>query len=64
MRDSSVHTTDVAVEEVPGLRVWLLSLLHSRIYPIIDCLFPLLGDNTTIADRTGEECSAYLFIKG
>jgi hypothetical protein len=53
VRDSSVTTTDVAVEDIPLLRLWLLRLLHTRVYPIIDSLFPLLGDGTTIASETG-----------
>jgi hypothetical protein len=52
VRDSSVKTTDVAVEDIPVLRLWLLALLHTRIYPVIDTLFPLLGDGTTIASHT------------
>ena len=38
-----------AVEDVPGLRLWLLRLLHSRLFPLIAALFPVLGDGTTIA---------------
>jgi hypothetical protein len=52
VRDSSVKTTDVAVEDIPVLRLWLLALLQSRLYPVIDTLFPLLGDGTTIAPRS------------
>jgi hypothetical protein len=46
VRHSSVKTTDVAVENVPGLQQWLLALLHTRLYPLIGVAFPVLADGT------------------
>jgi hypothetical protein len=41
-----VKTTDVAVENVPGLQQWLLALLHTRLYPLIGVAFPVLADGS------------------
>jgi hypothetical protein len=48
VRQSSVKTTDVAVEDIPVLRPWLLTLLHTKLYPIISAMFPILADGSTI----------------
>ncbi|CAM9867041.1 unnamed protein product, partial [Ectocarpus fasciculatus] len=44
VRQSSVKTTDVAVEDIVVLRDWLLVLMHTRLYPLIDTAFPKLID--------------------
>lgn len=35
VRQSSVKTTDVAVEDIPKLRPWLRTLLHTRLFPMV-----------------------------
>lgn len=50
VRQSSVKTTDVAVEDIPILRPWLLALLHTKLYPLLSTAFPLLVDGTTLYD--------------
>ena len=50
MRQSSVKTTDVAVEDIPVLQPWLLTLLHTRLYPLLAAAYPLLADKTCIYD--------------
>ena len=39
VRQSSVKTTDVAVEDIPALRPWLRALLHTRLFPMVVRLF-------------------------
>ena len=53
MRDSSVPTTDVAVEDIPALRPWLRQLLHSRLYPMLAAAFPALSDGSSLLDPAG-----------
>jgi hypothetical protein len=48
VRHSSVKTTDVAVEDIPALRPWLLALLHSKIFPLLSIAFPKLADGTSL----------------
>jgi hypothetical protein len=48
VRHSSVKTTDVAVEDIPALRPWLLALLHSKIFPLLSVAFPKLADGTSL----------------
>jgi hypothetical protein len=50
VRHSSVKTTDVAVEDIPALRPWLLALLHSKIFPLLSVAFPKLADGTSLLD--------------
>jgi hypothetical protein len=50
VRHSSVKTTDVAVEDIPALRPWLLALLHSKIFPLLSVAFPTLADGSTLVD--------------
>ncbi|OQR95184.1 hypothetical protein ACHHYP_00249 [Achlya hypogyna] len=50
VRHSSVKTTDVAVEDIPGLRPWLQTLLTSRVYPFLAQCFPILADGSTMID--------------
>ena len=55
VRDSSVHTTDVAVEDIPALRPWLRRLLRRVLYPMVAAAFPTLADGTSTLDAsTGE----------
>jgi hypothetical protein len=52
VRQSSVQTTDVAVEDIPPLRPWLRVLLATRLYPMLVAAFPTLADGTRLtADR-------------
>lgn len=52
VRQSSVKTTDVAVEDIPALRPWLRGLLHTRLQPMMATAFPSLADGScTTADR-------------
>lgn len=57
VRHSSVKTTDVAVEDVPSLRGWLLTLLHTRLYPMLARLYPILGDGSAMSSRTADGSS-------
>ena len=50
VRKSSVKTTDVAVEDIPVLRPWLLALLHTKLFPLLSLAFPILIDGTTLYD--------------
>ena len=47
VRHSSVKTTDVAVEDIPGLRPWLRDLLRTRLYPLVAAAYPQLADGST-----------------
>lgn len=51
VRQSSVKTTDIAVEDIPKLSSWLLELLHSRLYPMVAAAFPILADGTSPSNR-------------
>ena len=51
VRHSSVHTTDVAVEDIPPLRPWLHTLLETRLNPLLAACYPLLADGTTCGDK-------------
>lgn len=52
VRQSSVKTTDVAVEDIPPLRPWLRVFLTTRLYPMLVAAFPALADGTRLtADR-------------
>ena len=51
VRCSSVKTTDVAVEDIPALRPWLLALLHFKLYPLLSAAFPVLADGSTLIDQ-------------
>lgn len=50
VRHSSVKTTDVAVENIPQLRNWLLILLHTRLNPMLNELYPILADGSSLID--------------
>jgi hypothetical protein len=50
VRHSSVKTTDVAVEDIPALRLWLRDLLRTRIYPLVAAAYPQLADGSTTGD--------------
>ena len=50
VRDSSVVTTDVAVEEIPALRPWLRQLLATRLCPMIEACYPRLADGSRLRD--------------
>ena len=50
VRHSSVKTTDVAVENIPKLRDWLLCLLHTRLNPMLAMLYPKLADGSGLID--------------
>ena len=50
VRDSSVVTTDVAVEEIPALRPWLRKLLATRLCPMIEACYPRLADGSSLRD--------------
>ena len=56
VRESSVKTTDVAVEDIPRLRPWLRCLLHTRIYPLLDAAYPRLADGSSIYDKDDGTC--------
>ena len=51
VRQSTVPTTDVAVEDIPLLRGWLQELMDSRLKPMLVRCFPKLVDNSTIGAR-------------
>eukprot|EP00511_Aplanochytrium_stocchinoi_P007097 CAMPEP_0204837128 /NCGR_PEP_ID=MMETSP1346-20131115/27232_1 /ASSEMBLY_ACC=CAM_ASM_000771 /TAXON_ID=215587 /ORGANISM="Aplanochytrium stocchinoi, Strain GSBS06" /LENGTH=484 /DNA_ID=CAMNT_0051972411 /DNA_START=133 /DNA_END=1587 /DNA_ORIENTATION=+ len=55
VRKSSVKTTDVAVEDIPILRGWLLELLHTRLFPMLSFAFPRLVDGSTVVDPVSRE---------
>ena len=48
VRQSSVKTTDVAVEDVKELRPWLRTLLATRLYPLLTAAYPYLADGTRL----------------
>ena len=56
VRESSVKTTDVAVEVIPRLRGWLRRLLHSRVYPLLHAAYPRLADGSSIYEAGGKTC--------
>ena len=51
VRQSTVPTTDVAVEDIPLLRGWLQELMDSRLKPMLVHCFPKLVDGSTIGER-------------
>ena len=51
VRQSSVKTSDVAVEDIIELHSWLLSLLHNKLYPLLSYAFPILADGTTLLEE-------------
>ena len=53
VRESSVKTTDVAVEDITCLVPWLRCLLHTRIYPMLQAAYPRLADGSSIYDKEG-----------
>ena len=53
VRDSSVVTTDVAVEDIPSLRPWLRQLLATRLCPMLEACYPLLADGSSLCDDHG-----------
>ena len=53
VRQSSVKTTDVAVEDIAPLRPWLLDLMHSKIFPLLALAFPTLADSSTLISPDG-----------
>jgi hypothetical protein len=59
VRQSSVHTTDVAVEDIAALRPWLRLLLRTTLYPLIDAAFPRLADgSSTMTNSDGSDVDA------
>jgi hypothetical protein len=48
VRNASVPTTDVAVEDIPILIPWLRNLLRKTIYPFVSQCFPHLADDTLL----------------
>lgn len=46
-----VHTTDVAVEDIPELRPWLHTLLETRLNPLLAACYPLLADGSTCGEK-------------
>ena len=48
VRNASVPTTDVAVEDIPILIPWLRNLLRETIYPFVSMCFPRLADDTLL----------------
>ena len=56
VRKSSVKTTDVAVEDIPVLRPWLLALLHTKLFPLLSLAFPILADGSTLYDTESKLC--------
>jgi hypothetical protein len=52
VRNSTVKTTDVAVEDIPALRSWLRVLLQSRLYPTLATAFPELSNGSSFIDST------------
>jgi len=52
VRSSSVHTTDVAVEDISILRPWLRQLLRSALFPMLAAAFPKLADGSSTMDPT------------
>ena len=55
VRQSSVKTSDVAVEDIIELHSWLLALLHNKLYPLLYLAFPILADGTTLIEDKGVE---------
>lgn len=53
VRQSSVKTTDVAVEDIIPLRPWLLALMHSKIFPLLAVAFPKLADFSNLLNSDG-----------
>jgi len=53
VRRSSVPTTDVAVEDVPGLARWLRALLATRLCPLLAACFPRLADGSDLGGAAG-----------
>lgn len=53
VRNASVPTTDIAVEDVPELVPWLRALMRTRVFPMLEACFPrLAGDGGALsADR-------------
>ena len=56
VRQSNVKTTDVAVESIPLLRNWLITLLHSKIFPLLSMAFPVLSDGSVLFDPITGDC--------
>lgn len=57
VRHSSVKTTDVAVESIPILQDWLLTLMHTRLNGILAHLYPKLTDGTTLYEDNAPQKS-------
>lgn len=57
VRHSSVKTTDVAVESIPILQDWLLTLMHTRLNLILAHLYPKLADGSTMWDAESPQKS-------
>ena len=55
VRQSSVKTSDVAVEDIIELHSWLLSLLHNKLYPLLSLAFPILADGTAVLEEKEEK---------
>ena len=53
VRQSSVKTTDVAVEDILPLRAWLLALMHSKLFPLLALAFPRLADSSNLLNPDG-----------
>ena len=51
VRESSVKTTDIAVEDIPALIPWLHMLMDNRLQPMLRACFPLLGDGSDLGSR-------------
>ena len=54
VRQASVPTTDVAVEDVPKLRPWLRCLMRRCLFPMLAACYPKLADGTSTIDEKGE----------
>jgi hypothetical protein len=48
VRECTVPTTDVAVEDIPVLRPWLRELMRTRLKPMLAECFPVLADGSTL----------------
>ena len=48
VRNSSVPTSDVAVEDIPALVPWLRDFLRASIFPFVAACFPALADGSKL----------------
>jgi len=53
VRQSSVKTTDVAIEDIPVLRGWLRDLCERKLWGIVEDRYPRLRDGMVVRGEDG-----------